>query len=44
MGQFRKLAKEYGVLYFLAQKKDTTSDFVNIVSNQNYAAQLNAVM
>ena len=44
MGQFKKLAKEYGVLYFLAQKRDTTSDFVNIVSNQNYAAQLNAVM
>jgi len=44
IGRFKKLAKEYGILYFLAQKKDTTSDFVNIVSNQNYAAQLNAVM
>ncbi len=44
MDQFKKLAKEYGILYFLAQKKDAASGFVNIVSNQNYAAQLNAVM
>lgn len=44
MGSFQKLAKEYGVLYFLAQKKGNESGYVNIVSNQNYAAQLNAVM
>lgn len=44
MGNFQKLAKEYGVLYFLAQKKGNESGYVNIVSNQNYAAQLNAVM
>lgn len=43
-GKFQKLAKEYGVLYFLAQKKGNESGYVNIVSNQNYAAQLNAVM
>lgn len=44
MGRFKKLAKEYGILYFLAQKKGGESGCVNIVSNQNYAAQLNAVM
>lgn len=44
MQKFRKLAKEYGILYFIAQKKGNNSGWVNIVSNQNYAAQLNAVM
>ena len=44
MRQFKKLAKEYGILYFLAQKKGGSTGYVNIVSNQNYAAQLNAVM
>ncbi len=44
MGKFKKLAKEYGILYFLAQKKGGSTGYVNIVSNQNYAAQLNAVM
>lgn len=44
MTKFQKLAKEYGVLYFLAQKKGNENGYVNIVSNQNYAAQLNAVM
>ncbi len=44
IGQFKKLAKEYGILYFIAQKKGNDTGFVNIVSNQNYAAQLNAVM
>ena len=44
MKQFQKLAKEYGILYFIAQKKGTDTGYVNIVSNQNYAAQLNAVM
>lgn len=44
MGQFKKLAKEYGILYFIAQKRDSTAGYVNVVSNQNYAAQLNAVM
>lgn len=42
--QFQKLAKEFGVLYFMAQKKGSDSGIVNVVSNQNYAAQLNAVM
>lgn len=44
MGQFKKLAKEYGILYFIAQKKGSTAGYVNVVSNQNYAAQINAVM
>ena len=44
MGQFKKLAKEYGILYFIAQKKSSAGGYVNVVSNQNYAAQLNAVM
>ena len=41
MRRFKKLAKEYGILYFFAQKKGNES---GVVSNQNYAAQLNAVM
>ena len=44
MGQFQKLAKEFGVLFFFAQKKGNKSGYVNVVSTQNYAAQLNAVM
>lgn len=43
-GKFQKLAKEFGVLYFIAQKKGSDSGILNVVSNQNYAAQLNAVM
>lgn len=42
--KFRKLAKEYGILYFFAQKKGNESGYVNIVSNSNYAALLNAAM
>lgn len=42
--KFQKLAKEFGVLYFMAQKKGSDSGILNVVSNQNYAAQLNAVM
>ena len=42
--KFQKLAKDFGVLYFIAQKKGNDSGLLNIVSNQNYAAQLNAVM
>ena len=42
--KFQKLAKEFGVLYFFAQKKGNNSGILNVVSNQNYAAQLNAVM
>ena len=42
--KFQKLAKEFGVLYFIALKKGNDSGILNVVSNQNYAAQLNAVM
>ena len=42
--KFQKLAKEFGVLYFIAQKKGNDTGILNVVSNQNYAAQLNAVM
>ena len=42
--KFQKLAKEFGVLYFIAQKKGNDSGILNVVSNQNYAALLNAVM
>ena len=42
--QFEKLAKEYGILYFIAQKKGNESGIVDVVSNQNYAALLNAAM
>ena len=42
--KFQKLAKEFGVLYFIAQKRGNDTGILNVVSNQNYAAQLNAVM
>ena len=42
--KFQKLAKEFGVLYFIAQKRGNETGVLNVVSNQNYAAQLNAVM
>ena len=41
--KFQKLAKEFGVLYFIAQKKGNNSGILNVVSNERYAAQLNAV-
>ena len=42
--QFQKLAKEFGVLYFFAQKKGNDNGMLNVVSNENYAALLNAIM
>ena len=42
--KFQKLAKEFGVLYFFAQKKGNDSGMLNVVSNENYAALLNAIM
>ena len=44
MGKFQKLAKKYGVLYFFVHKKDATDGITNVVSNSNYAPQLNAIM
>ncbi len=42
--RFQKLAKQYGILYFFVHKKGNENGITNIVSNQNYAAQLNAAM
>ena len=42
--RFQKLAKQYGVLYFIVHKKDATDGITNVVSNANYAPQLNAIM
>lgn len=44
MGKFQKLAKELGILYFFARKKGSQGEYVNVVSTQNYAAQLNAAL
>ena len=41
---FQKLAKQYGVLYFLVHKKGNESGITNVVSTVNYAPQLNAIM
>ena len=43
MGKFQKLAKQYGVLYFIAKKKGVESETIDVVSTQNYAAKLNAI-
>ena len=42
--RFKKLAKRYGILYFFVHKKGNEHGVTNIVSNQKYAAQLNAAM
>jgi hypothetical protein len=42
--RFKKLARKFGVLYFFAQKKGNRSGVVNVVSNESYAAQLNAIV
>ena len=42
--KFQKLAKEFGVFYFFAQKKGNDNGMLNVVSNENYAALLNAIM
>ena len=44
MGKFQKLAKKYGVLYFFVHKKGAMDGITNVVSNSNYAPQLNAIM
>lgn len=43
MKQFHSLAKEYGVLYFIAKKKGVESDTLDVISTEKYAANLNAV-
>lgn len=44
IGRFNKLAKQYGVLYFFVNKRNATDGITNVVSNANYAPQLNAIM
>ena len=40
--RYEKLAKQFGVLY--AATKNENPEVVHIISNSNYAAQLNAVL
>ena len=42
--RFRRLARQYGVLYFFVHKKGKDYGITNVVSNANYAPQLNAIM
>ena len=44
MGKFRRLARQYGVLYFFVHKRGAKDGMTNVVSNANYAPQLNAIM
>ena len=41
--QFKALAKKYGVLYVAVKKRGADTGVIDIISNTNYAAQLNAV-
>ena len=43
IGRFSKLAKQYGVTYIIARPKGKGGGDVDIISNQNYAPQLNAL-
>ena len=38
--KFRTLAKEFGVLYCIAQKDGNNDGLAYVISNQNYAAKL----
>lgn len=42
--KFSSLAKKFGVLYAAVEKTEGRRDAVHIISNANYAAQLNAVL
>ena len=44
VGRFKKLARQFGALYFFAQRKGNDSGIINVVSNVSYAAQLNAIL
>lgn len=44
IGKFQRLAKQYGVLYFIVHKRGAKDGITNVVSNANYAPQLNAIM
>ena len=43
VGRFGKLAKEYGILYVIARPKGRTGETVDVISNERYAAKLNAL-
>ena len=42
--QFAQLAKKFGILYSTAVKRGKDWPVIDVISNQNYAAQINAVM
>ncbi|RKJ40128.1 PcfB family protein [Acutalibacter sp. 1XD8-33] len=42
-GKFQKLARSFGLLYFIPRKKGDISPVLNVVSNEANAAKLNAV-
>ena len=42
--KFSSLAKKFGILYAVVEKNESRRDAVHIISNTNYAAQLNAVL
>ena len=44
MAKFSGMAKKFGVLYAAVEKNEGGSGAVHIISNTNYAAQLNAVL
>ena len=44
LGKFGSLAKKFGVLYAAVEKTEGNREAVHIISNTNYAAQLNAVL
>lgn len=41
---FAQRAKQYGVLYSTVVKRGEVTPMIDVISNQNYAAQINAVM
>lgn len=41
--KFQKLARSFGLLYFIPRKRGDTSPMLNVVSNEANAAKLNAV-
>lgn len=42
MDTFRQAAKEYGILYFFAQPRGKETEWVDVVSSENYTAKINA--
>lgn len=41
--QFQRLAKDFGLLYFIPQKRGEENTILNVVSNETHAAKLNAI-